>query len=107
MRKSPAFLLLAAIPFLAVPGSSLCFAADAVTPQVAAAPNAPTQPSGREMHRIQQTNIEEKRLSDAEQSQTKDDAQTEQNSAPNPSQRSMRRQIREAEKNQAGETGSH
>jgi hypothetical protein len=106
MRKSLAFILLAATSFLV--GGGLCFAAESSTPEGAAAPAAVTpQPSLREMHRTQQSNIEEQK-DDSEEDQTNEDqpneeapVQTQSIAAPAPSQRTMQQQMREARRNQA------
>ncbi len=126
MRKSLAYILLAAGAIVAASASTLSFAADAAAPEPAAPNAASTHPSHREMHQMQQTNGEEQRSSDTAEDQAtsddqaKGDAQPQnadqnqgdeqtqaggmvqtQASAPVPSQRSMHQQLREATRNQS------
>ncbi len=104
MRKSLAFILLAFASLLVEGGCTLSFAAEVANTEEFASPeSAQPQPSQRMMHRTQQANIEEKQKTDSEKDQVQDEdtVQGQVEAVPNPSQRNMRQQIRDAQRNQA------
>lgn len=116
MWKYLAIVLLAASTFGVRGGSTLCFAAeDATTKEVASPEAKPAQPSQRMMHREQKANTNEQRNSDTDQNTAQDQdtapdeapAQSQPEDTPNPSQRSMRQQMKDAQHNQAPVTGNH
>lgn len=109
MRKFLAFILLAAGSLVVGGGAS--FAAEEASPKAVSSPEAaPPQPSQRKMHQSMQRKEHQlsqrkmRRMQKAgsgkppQSSSAAEQAQVQTEGAPNPSQRSMRQKLREANK---------
>lgn len=116
MWKSLAIVLLAASALWVGGGSALCFAAEDANSKAVASPEAePPQPSQRMMHREQKANTNEQLKSDTDEGTAQDQGtaqdeapvQSQPENTPNPSQRSMRQQMKDSQHNQAPVTGNH